>query len=695
MNCRILHEASGRMRIHINRFRMTASQADLVEYAIRSLSCVEDVRVYERTGNAIIKYKRGNRQKVVDALSNLDYEDEGIRALVPEHTGREMRNKYEEKLVFSILNKGFRTLFFPSVLNTAVTVVTAIPYFIKGLNSLLHGRIEVTVLDAAAIGASLLQGDPDTAGNVIFLQGIGDILEDWTREKSVDDLAEMMSLHADRVWVRCANGEEVLMDTKDVSAGDLVIVRTSHVIPLDGVVISGEGSVNQASMTGESAPVFKSEGASVFAGTVVNEGELVYRVTKKAGKGKYDQIVRMIEDSEKLKSHTVTAAYHLADQLVPGAFIGMGLTYLLTGNITRAMSFLMVDFSCALKLSMPLSVMSAMRDAGKHEISVKGGKFLEAVSEAETIVFDKTGTLTHATPKVADIITFNGWDETEALRLAACMEEHFPHSIANAVVKEAADRGISHEEFHTKVEYIVAHGIATTINGKRAVIGSHHFIMEDEKINVEDSEREKYDTIPEQYSPLYLAVDGKLAAVLCIEDPIREEAASVIEALHHLGINKICMMTGDNYRTAEAVARKLNLDEFHAEVLPEDKAAFVRSEHEKGRKVIMVGDGINDTPALSEADVGLAVSNGAPIAQEVADIVISNGSLMEIIRMRRIADALSRRINGNYRSIMSFNSMLIGLGALGTLSPSTASLLHNISTILIGLHSMTSLSDEL
>ena len=695
MNCRILHEASGRMRIHINRFRMTASQADLVEYAIRSLSCVEDVRVYERTGNAIIKYKRGNRQKVVDALSNLDYEDEKIRALVPEHTGREMRNKYEEKLVFSILNKGFRTLFFPSVLNTAVTVVTAIPYFIKGLNSLLHGRIEVTVLDAAAIGASLLQGDPDTAGNVIFLQGIGDILEDWTREKSVDDLAEMMSLHADRAWVRCANGEEVLMDTKDVSAGDLIIVRTSHVIPLDGVVISGEASVNQASMTGESAPVFKAEGASVFAGTVVSEGELVYRVTKKAGKGKYDQIVRMIEDSEKLKSHTVTAAYHLADQLVPGAFIGMGLTYLLTGNITRAMSFLMVDFSCALKLSMPLSVMSAMRDAGKHEISVKGGKFLEAVSEAETIVFDKTGTLTHATPKVADIITFNGWNETEALRLAACMEEHFPHSIANAVVKEAADRGISHEEFHTRVEYIVAHGIATTINGKRAVIGSHHFIMEDEKIEVEDSDREKYDTIPEQYSPLYLAVDGKLAAVLCIEDPIREEAALVIEALHSMGINKICMMTGDNYRTAEAVAKKLNLDEFHAEVLPEDKAAFVRSEHEKGRKVIMVGDGINDTPALSEADVGLAVSNGAPIAQEVADIVISNGSLMEIIRMRQIADALSRRINGNYRSIMSFNSMLIGLGAMGVLSPSTASLLHNISTILIGLHSMTPLSDEL
>lgn len=682
------------MRVHIDRFRMTAQQADMAEYAIRRLNCVEDVRVYERTGNAIIKYKRGNRRAVIKALSELDYEDEKIRALVPEHTGREMRNKYEEKLVFSILNKGFRTLFFPTVLNTAITVVTAIPYFAKGLRSLIHGKIEVTVLDAAAIGASLLRGDPDTAGNVIFLQGIGDILEDWTREKSVDDLAEMMSLHADRVWVKCANGEEVLMDTGDVSAGDMVIVRTSNVIPLDGVVISGEASVNQASMTGESAPVFKSEGASVFAGTVVNEGELVYKVTQKAGKGKYDQIVKMIEDSEKLKSNTITAAYHLADQLVPGAFIGMGLTYLLTRNITRAMSFLMVDFSCALKLSMPLSVMSAMRDAGKHDISVKGGKFLEAVSEAETIVFDKTGTLTHATPKVADIITFDGWSETEALRLAACMEEHFPHSIANAVVREAADRGISHDEFHTKVEYIVAHGIATTINGKRAVIGSHHFIMEDEKIAVADAEREKYDSIPEQYSPLYLAVDGKLAAVLCIEDPIREEAAEVIESLHHLGLNKICMMTGDNYRTAEAVAKRLNLDEFHAEVLPEDKAAFVRSEHKKGRKVIMVGDGINDTPALSEADVGLAVSNGAPIAQEVADIVISNGSLEEIIRMKQIADALTRRINGNYRRIMGFNSILIGLGAMGLLAPSSASLLHNLSTIGIGLHSMTPLSEE-
>lgn len=681
------------MRVHIDRFRMTAQQADMAEYAIRNLSCVDDVRVYERTGNAIIKYKRGNRRAVIQALSELDYEDEKIRALVPEHTGREMRNKYEEKLVFSILNKGFRTLFFPAVLNTAITVITAVPYFAKGLRSLIHGKIEVTVLDAAAIGASLLRGDPDTAGNVIFLQGIGDILEDWTREKSVDDLAEMMSLHADRVWIKCPDGEEVLVNTNEVNTEDMVIVRTSNVIPLDGVVISGEASVNQASMTGESAPVFKTEGASVFAGTVLNEGELVYKVTQKAGKGKYDQIVKMIEDSEKLKSNTVTAAYHLADQLVPGAFIGMGLTYLLTRNITRAMSFLMVDFSCALKLSMPLSVMSAMRDAGKHDISVKGGKFLEAVSEAETIVFDKTGTLTHATPKVADIITFDGWSETEALRLAACMEEHFPHSIANAVVKEAADRNISHDEFHTKVEYIVAHGIATTINGKRAVIGSHHFIMEDEKIEVNDVEQEKYNSIPVQYSPLYLAVDGKLAAVLCIEDPIREEAADVIKHLHHMGINKICMMTGDNCKTAEAVAKKLSLDEFHAEVLPEDKAAFVRSEHQKGRKVIMVGDGINDTPALSEADVGLAVSNGAPIAQEVADIVISNGSLEEIVRMRRIADSLTKRINGNYRSIMSFNSILIGLGAMGILTPSSASLLHNLSTIGIGLHSMTPLSD--
>ncbi|MCR4628885.1 MAG: heavy metal translocating P-type ATPase [Clostridium sp.] len=694
MKCRILHESSGRMRVHIEQFRMTLQQADLIEYAIRSLDCVENVRVYERTGNAIIAYRRGNRHAVVQALSELNYEDEKFHALVPEHSGREMRNKYEEKLLLSVLSKGFRTLFFPNVLNTAITVVSSIPYFVKGVRSLLHGRIEVSVLDAAAIGASLLRGDPSTAGSVIFLQNIGDTLEEWTREKSVDDLAEMMSLHVDRVWIKCPDGEEVLMDTGDVQAGDLVVVRTSNVIPLDGIVVSGEASVNQASMTGEAAPVFKSEGATVFAGTVVSEGELIYRVTKRAGKGKYDQIVKMIEESEKLKSNTVTAAYHLADQLVTGAFIGMGLTYLLTRNITRAMSFLMVDFSCALKLSMPLAVMSAMRDAGKYEISVKGGKFLEAVSEAETIVFDKTGTLTYATPKVADIVTFDGWSETEALRLAACMEEHFPHSIANAVVREAADRKISHEEYHTKVEYIVAHGIATTIDGKRAVIGSHHFVMEDEKIRVSDSEREKYHAIPANYSPLYLAVDGRLAAVLCILDPIREEAAGVIEQLHRMGLKKICMMTGDNRSTAREVAKRLCLDEFHAEVLPEDKAEFVRSEHACGRKVIMVGDGINDTPALSEADVGLAVSNGAPIAQEVADIVISNGSLQEIVRMRQIAEALMRRIHGNYRNIMGFNSVLIALGAMGILMPSTASLLHNLSTIGIGLHSMTPLIRE-
>ncbi len=694
MNCKILHESSGRMRVHIDRFRMTLDQADLVEYSLRSQSFVKSVKVYDRTGDAIISYQRGSRRKVIDFLSALNYEDEAFLSLVPEHTSRAMQRKYEEKLVWSVLAKGFRSLFFPVGLNTAITVIHALPYFIKGLKSLLSWKIEVSVLDAAAIGTSLVRGDIGTAGSIIFLQHIGDILEDWTHEKSVDDLAEMMSLHVDHVWVQTEDGDEVLMSVKDIKPGDRIILRTSNVIPLDSTVISGQASVNQASMTGEPAAVFKRAGSTVFAGTVVEEGELVCSVTKGMGSGKYDQIIKMIEDSEKLKSNTVNNAFHLADGLVPWAFAGVGLTYALTRNVTRALAFLMVDFSCALKLSMPLAVMSAMRDASRHEISVKGGKYLEAVAHAQTIVFDKTGTLTHASPRLADIVTFGDWNETEALRLAACMEEHFPHSIANAVVKEAKRRHITHAEAHTKVEYIVAHGIATTIDGKRAVIGSHHFIMEDEKIQISDLDRKRYEHIPREYSPLYLAVDGQLAAVLCIDDPIREEAADVIDRLHALGISKVCMMTGDNKNTAAAVASRLNIDEYYAEVLPEDKAAFIRREHNLGRQVIMVGDGINDTPALSEADVGFAVSNGAAIAREVADIVISDGSLENLVTIRRIASRLFDRIHANYRTIMGFNGSLIALGALGLLSPATASLFHNMSTIAIGLYSMTPVISE-
>lgn len=694
MNCEILHESSGRMRVHVNRFRMTLDQADLIEYGLRNQDFIKSVKVFDRTGDAIISYQRGSRRRVIEALSALDCEDEKLQALVPEHSSRAMQHRYEEKLVWGILFKGFRSLFFPVGLNTAITVFNAIPYFIKGLKSLVAGRIEVSVLDAAAIGTSLVRGDVGTAGSIIFLQHIGDILEDWTHEKSVDDLAEMMSLHVDHVWVQTGEGDDVLMAVSDVNPGDRIVLRTSNVIPLDATVISGQASVNQASMTGEPAAVFKRAGSTVFAGTVVEEGELICSVTKGSGSGKYDQIVKMIEDSEKLKSSTVNNAFHLADGLVPWAFAGMGLTYALTRNVTRALAFLMVDFSCALKLSMPLAVMSAMRDASRHDISVKGGKFLEAVAHAQTIVFDKTGTLTHASPRLADIVTFGDWDETEALRLAACMEEHFPHSIANAVVKEARRRHITHEEAHTKVEYIVAHGIATTIDGKRAVIGSHHFIMEDEKIPISDADRERYEQIPEEYSPLYLAVDGQLAAVLCIDDPIREEAGNVINRLHALGINKVCMMTGDNRNTAASVAGRLNIDEYYAEVLPEDKASFIRREHNLGRKVIMVGDGINDTPALSEADVGFAVANGAAIAREVADIVISDGSLENLVTIRQIATRLFDRIHANYRTIMGFNGSLIALGALGLLSPATASLLHNMSTIAIGLYSMTPVIEE-
>lgn len=694
MNCQILHESSGRMRVHIDGFRMTLDQADLVEYGLVHRDFIRSIKVYDRTGDAIISYRRGCRKKVIEALAALDYEDPKIRSLIPEHSSRAMQRRYEEKLLFGILFKAFRSLFFPVGMRSAFTIFCAFPYFIKGLRSLISGKIEVSVLDAAAIGTSLLRRDFKTAGSIIFLQHIGDILEDWTHEKSVDDLAEMMSLHVDRVWVQTETGDEVLMAVHDIHPGDRIVLRTSNVIPLDATVLSGQASVNQASMTGEPAAVFKRKGSSVFAGTVVEEGELVCSVTKEVGSGKYDQIVKMIEDSEKLKSNTVNNAFHLADGLVPWAFAGLGLTYALTRNVTRALAFLMVDFSCALKLSMPLAVMSAMRDAGRHNISIKGGKYLEAVATAETIVFDKTGTLTHASPQLADIVTFGAWDETEALRLAACMEEHFPHSIANAVVQAAKKRHIIHEETHAKVEYIVAHGIATSIDGKRAVIGSHHFIMEDEHIRLSDEDREKLGRIPPEYSPLYLAVDGRLAAVLCINDPIRLEAAEVIDRLHALGINKVCMMTGDNRNTAASVASKLHIDEFYAEVLPEDKAAFIRREHEKGRKVLMVGDGINDTPALSEADAGFAVANGAAIAREVADIVISDGSLENLVTVRRIAVLLFDRIHTNYRTIMGFNGSLIALGALGLLSPATASLLHNMSTIAIGLYSMTPVIKE-
>lgn len=781
------------MRVHIVRSRMTLEQADLLEYSLRALPYVREVKVYERTGDALILYnyrrdknrncnsnskinrncdssnsnssknsnnntnrsrntnknrnRNGNsnnnnnnnnnswnsnsdssrrstyrsggrngvgcpskenwkqsmqetlaadpvRNQLIEALAAFDYDEARARDLVPEQTGRAINRQYEEKLVMKVMWRGLRRLFLPAPLAIAWTVGQSIPFLVKGIRSLAHGKLEVSVLDAAAITASMLRQDFATAGSVMFLLQIGEILEEWTHRKSVDDLARSMSLKVDKVWLR-TSGEDVLADVRGVKVGDHIAVRTSNIIPLDGKVVEGEATVNQASMTGESVPVPKAPGGYVYAGTVVEEGELIVEVTRAAGSGKYDQIVKMIEDTEKLKSETETAAYHLADKLVPYALAGTALTWLLTRNVNRAISFLMVDFSCALKLSMPLSVLSAIREAGTHQITVKGGKFMEAIAQADTVVFDKTGTLTHATPRVVQVETFGGWTEENALRVAACLEEHYPHSIANAVVAEAKRRGIQHREMHSEVQYVVAHGIASSIAGKQALIGSYHFVFEDEHCKVRDAEEQKrLDSLPEEYSHLYMAVDGELVAVLCIFDPLREEASSVIDALHTLGVSKVCMMTGDNRRTAAAVARMLQLDDYRAEVLPEDKAQFIREEHAAGRKVIMVGDGVNDTPALSEADCGIAISDGAAIAREIADVTISANSLSELLYLRRLSMALMDRIHSNYRFIIGFNGTLILLGVLGILPPATSALLHNGSTVVTGLKSMTDLVEE-
>lgn len=692
----IRHESAHTMRIHMGGYRMSMDQADILEYYLRNLDFVQKVKVYEETGDAIITYRRTKeyREQLMEALCAFSYQDPAAIALVPEETGRALNHEYQDKLALTIAGRYIRKLFLPLPVQIAWTTVRSVKFIWKGLTCLLSGRLQVPVLDAAAILASMLMGDFNTASSVMCLLDIGDLLEEWTHKKSIGDLARSMSLKVDKVWLKAADGQDVLVNVKDVQAGDRIMVRTSNVIPLDGVVVSGEMSVNQASMTGESVPVVKMPGGYVYAGTVVEEGECLVEVTRKAGTGKYDQIVHMIEESEKLKSNTEARAYHLADSLVSYSLGLTAVVYLLTRNVTRAMASLMVDFSCALKLSMPLSVLSAIREAGAYDISVKGGKFLEAVAQADTIVFDKTGTLTHATPTVVQIETFDGEDENYALKVAACLEEHYPHSIANAVVGEAKKRGITHEEMHTEVKYVVAHGIASRISDKRAVIGSYHFVFEDEHCTVDPSERERMENLPPQYSHLYMAVDGRLKAVICIFDPLREEAPAVIEELHALGIRKVCMMTGDNERTAEAVAKALHLDEFHAEVLPEDKAAFIRKEHEEGRKVIMVGDGVNDTPALSEADVGIAVSDGAAIAREVADITISADSLEQILVLRRLSGELMKRIDSNYRFIIGFNAGLIALGIAGILPPATSALLHNTSTLVTGIKSMTNLLPE-
>ena len=689
MKCRILHETAGRLRIHAEQRRMTLHQADILEYYLRSVDGVTDVKVYDRTCDAVIFFVSG-RQRIVRALSRFSYTDETALSLVPDRTGRELNREYQDKLVNCVLRRCFSKLFIPAPIRAAISIVRSLGYMKKGVKCLLRGRLEVPGLDATAIAVSILRGDCGTASSIMFLLRIGELLEEWTHKKSVDDLARSMSLNVDKVWL-LADGVEILVPVGSVSVGDSIVVRTGSMIPLDGKLVSGEVFVNQASITGESMPVRKEHGSYVYAGTVVEEGECVIRVDKNTGSGRYDRIVKMIEESEKLKSSTEDAASHLADRLVPFSLGGTVLTYLLTRNVTKALSILMVDFSCALKLSMPIAVLSAMREAGYYNISVKGGKFLEAVSGATTLVFDKTGTLTYASPKVAQIEVFGEHEPDDMLRLAACLEEHYPHSMANAVVNAARERGLNHEECHSRVEYVVAHGISSLVGDEKVIIGSYHFVFQDEGCVIPEAEQKKFDSLPEEYSHLYLAISGVLAAVICISDPLREEAGAVISSLHRLGIDKIVMMTGDNEKTARAVAAAVGVDEYHAEVLPEDKASFIHAERAAGRKVIMVGDGVNDSPALSEADAGIAISSGAAIAREIADITISANDLFALLTLKSLSDALMKRIRCNYRFIVSFNLFLIVMGVAGILPPATSALLHNISTLGISLHSMKNL----
>ena len=689
MRCRIMHESNGRMRIRMHQCYMTPAQADKLQYYLAEVPAVKKATVNERCSDAIVFFERGKREEIIKALSEFDYE--ASRAVVPEHTGRELRIRFEDRMCFHIMGFVIRRFFFPMKLRNLITAVKSVPYFFSGLKSLLKGKLEVSVLDGTSILVSMLRKDFATAGSVMFLLKTGDIIEDWTHRKSVDDLARAMALNVDKVWMLSGDGQEILVNISDVRENDHIIIRTGSMIPLDGCVIRGEASVNQSSMTGEAEPVHKEKENPVYAGTVLEEGELVIRVTKTQGAGRYDRIVAMIEESEKLKSASEDRASHLADRLVPYTFGATLLSYLLTGNVTRAISILMVDFCCALKLSMPIAVLSAMREAGDHNISVKGGKFMEAVADAQTIVFDKTGTMTYASPKVAQIVTFGGADQDDALRLAACLEEHYPHSIANAVVKAAEDKGLVHEEKHTKATYIVAHGIASTIDGEKVCIGSHHFIFEDENCMIPEGEQDQFDALPEEYSHLYLAIGGRLTAVILIEDPLRPEAAEVVEGLKNAGFNKVVMMTGDSERTAASVARKTGVTEYFSEVLPEEKAAFIKREHEAGRKVVMIGDGINDSPALSEADAGIAVSTGASIAREIADITIASEDLGTLLTLRELSTRLMDRIDFNYKTIIGFNSFLILMGLFGFFAPTTTALLHNASTVALSMRSMTDL----
>ena len=677
------------MRVHVCNVRMTLHRADVLEAYLNHHDAIEKATVYERTGDVVLYY-RGRRADAVQALSRYKFDQPELDALVTTADSRKLNQEYQEKMCDLVAGHFFRKLFLPAPIRAAYTVWRSIAFVWKGVRCLLHRRLEVEVLDALSIGVSVLRGDFSTAGSVMFLLNLGSLLEEWTRKKSLDDLARSMALNVDKVWVR-SQGTEVLLPLTKVQPGDAIVVRSGNMVPLDGTVIEGEAMVNQAALTGESMPVRKAKGATVYAGTVVEEGECVFLSKAAGGANRYDKIVAMIEESEKLKSSTENRALELADKLVPWCLAGTIVTYALTRNVTRAISILMVDFSCALKLSMPLAVLSAMRECGTAHITVKGGKYLEALAKADTIVFDKTGTLTRATPQVVDIIPFSNSEKDDVLRLAACLEEHFPHSMANAVVRAAREQGLSHEEMHSEVEYIVAHGIASRVGGERVVIGSYHFVFEDEHCIVPADEQEKFDQMPAEYSHLYMAASGQLVGVICIADPLRPEAASVLRQLHKLGIRNTVMMTGDSYRTAEAIARQVGVDQFFAEVLPEDKANFVQKAKAEGRTVVMIGDGINDSPALSAADIGIAINSGAAIAREIADVTIKADSLEELVTLKTIANALQHRVSSNYRFVLSFNSTLIVLGALGILQPAASAMLHNLSTIGISLRSMTNL----
>ena len=687
----IKHEIKGRIRIHILQSRMTFEQADTLEYYLSNNKLVTSVKVRERLQDATISYI-GSREDIIKLLTSFKYNNVEVPDVYLQNSGRELNREYWDKLVNKVFLYGANKIFLPNPIRECITLTKSVKYLWNGVRTLASRKIEVPVLDATAIGVSIARNNMNTAGSIMFLLGIGEILEEWTHKKSVDDLARSMSLNVGKVWL-CQGEQDILVSTSDVKAGDLVRVHMGNIIPFDGTVVSGEAMVNQASLTGESIPVQKNAEAIVYAGTVLEEGELVIRVDQTNGSSRYEKIVTMIEESEKLKTSMESKASHLADKLVPYTLLGTGLTYALTRNATKALSVLMVDFSCALKLAMPISVLSAIREASLHNITVKGGKYLEAMAEADTIVFDKTGTLTKANPTVVDVVSFNGQDSDELLRIAACLEEHFPHSMAKAVVDAAAEKNLEHEEVHSEVEYIVAHGISSMIDGQKVVIGSHHFVFEDEKCTVDPEKMGTFNSLPPEYSHLYMAINNRLAAVICIEDPLREEAAAVIRSLKMAGIGKVVMMTGDSDRTAKAIAKKAGIDEYYSEVLPEDKANFVEKEKAKGRKVIMIGDGINDSPALSAADIGISISDGAEIAREIADVTIGADNLYEIVTLKALSNSLVKRIDKNYRFIVSFNAGLIVLGVAGIIPPTMSALLHNGSTLAIGMKSMENLLD--